>query len=265
MAADLHTAGTLEACRQNFAALERDAQGRHRARLSALRWWTESMHERLAGHFQRRLGLARFRECHGDLHCANVVQRDGELWAFDALEFDPALRWIDVASDLAFLTMDLQARDRADLRARALDGWLTVSGDFDALNVLALLRGLPGLRAGQGRPSRRAVNTYNHMQQADHARQRYLAAAARAAAPPRPALIVMTGLRDPARAGLPGNYWCASGPCACARTSSARGCMAWPQATSSGGSIYDQAGARAAPPTGRWRWQRPLCRQDSPR
>jgi hypothetical protein len=84
---------------------------------------------------QRRVG-GQVRECHGDLHCGNVVRWQDSLLAFDALEFDPALRWIDVASDLAFLTMDLATHGRDDLRRAVLQSWLETSGDFEAVALL---------------------------------------------------------------------------------------------------------------------------------
>ena len=52
-------------------------------------------------------GVRFIREGHGDLHCGNVVRWQGSLVAFDGLEFDPALRFIDVANDIAFLTVGL--------------------------------------------------------------------------------------------------------------------------------------------------------------
>jgi aminoglycoside phosphotransferase family enzyme len=75
------------------------------------------------------------RECHGDLHMASVVLLDGALMPFDCIEFDPALRWIDVMSDVAFLTMDLKAHGRGDLAFRCLDAWLQHSGDYPGLQV----------------------------------------------------------------------------------------------------------------------------------
>jgi aminoglycoside phosphotransferase family enzyme len=55
---------------------------------------------------------------------------------FDCIEFSDAFRWVDVASDLSFLLMDLQAHGRADLAARLLNGWLQHTGDFAALPAL---------------------------------------------------------------------------------------------------------------------------------
>lgn len=76
------------------------------------------------------------RECHGDLHLANVVLIEDDLTAFDCIEFDPALRWIDVMSDVAFFTMDLKAHGRIDLAFRFLDAYLQHSGDYAGTGVL---------------------------------------------------------------------------------------------------------------------------------
>lgn len=103
------------------------------AAVGDLQAWLETEVVRLAPRWQGRLADGWVRECHGDLHLRNAVvledaQPDGVV-AFDGLEFDPALRWIDVQSDLAFMTMDLQAHRRDDLAMRWLDAWLTVTGD----------------------------------------------------------------------------------------------------------------------------------------
>ena len=108
--------------------------------------------------FERRRAAGRVREGHGDLHLANAVVLGDDVTAFDCIEFDPGLRWIDVASDIAFLAMDLLAHGRQDLAYRFLDAWLAASGDHDALAVLryymayrALVRALVArIRAGQG-------------------------------------------------------------------------------------------------------------------
>ncbi len=76
------------------------------------------------------------RECHGDLHCGNVVRWHGALTPFDGIEFDPALRFIDVVSDIAFLSMDLAACGRADLRHALLNRWAEVLGDYEGLALL---------------------------------------------------------------------------------------------------------------------------------
>lgn len=83
---------------------------------------------------RRRAG--RVRECHGDLHLANVLQLDGEPAAFDALEFDDELRWIDVLDEAAFLAMDLMAHGERALAFRFLDAYLQHGGDHDGVPAL---------------------------------------------------------------------------------------------------------------------------------
>ena len=60
---------------------------------------------------ERRADDGRTRDVHGDLRADSVVF-DGEraTCIMDCIEFDPALRYCDTASDVAFLTMDLEAR-----------------------------------------------------------------------------------------------------------------------------------------------------------
>jgi aminoglycoside phosphotransferase family enzyme/predicted kinase len=55
-----------------------------------------------------RTRLGRVREGHGDLRCEHICMSE-EIDIFDCLEFDEKLRYCDVASDLAFLAMDLDA------------------------------------------------------------------------------------------------------------------------------------------------------------
>lgn len=126
--------------------------------IHALRTWAAEQARALAPIWRSRRASGAVREGHGDLHLANAVQVGDEVLAFDCIEFDPALRWIDVMSDLAFLTMDLQAHGRTDLAFRALDAYLQRSGEYAGLRVLrfyevyrALVRALvAGLRARGG-------------------------------------------------------------------------------------------------------------------
>lgn len=91
------------------------------------------------------------RECHGDLHLGNVALLEDEPTAFDAIDFEPQLRWIDVCSDVAFMFMDLLAHGRRDLAFDFVNAWLQASGDYDAVTTLryyatyrALVRALVG-------------------------------------------------------------------------------------------------------------------------
>ncbi|BEP55517.1 bifunctional aminoglycoside phosphotransferase/ATP-binding protein [Variovorax sp. V118] len=105
------------------------------SRLAALDTWMREQRQALRMAWIARLHSGAVRDCHGDLHMANVVLLEGQLVPFDCIEFDPVLRWIDVMSDTAFLTMDLKAHGRADLAFRFLDTWLQYSGDYPGLQV----------------------------------------------------------------------------------------------------------------------------------
>ena len=103
----------------------------------ALRAWLERQLDALGNFWDARLRGGHVREVHGDLHLRNVLLIDDAPQAFDGIDFDPALRWIEPMEDLAFLMMDLMAHGRAADAFRLLDGWLAITGDHAAL---------PGLR-----------------------------------------------------------------------------------------------------------------------
>jgi aminoglycoside phosphotransferase family enzyme/predicted kinase len=68
------------------------------------------------------------RECHGDLRAEHVIV-DGRVEVYDCIEFNPSLRQIDVAADLAFLVMDLTRLGRADLASRLVASYRDAGGD----------------------------------------------------------------------------------------------------------------------------------------
>ena len=67
-----------------------------------------------AAFFAKRVAENRIRECHGDIHSGNIFVAD-RIYIFDAIEFNERFRFCDVASDIAFLAMDLDFKERSDL------------------------------------------------------------------------------------------------------------------------------------------------------
>ncbi|MEO7937947.1 MAG: MMPL family transporter [Burkholderiaceae bacterium] len=126
-------------------------------RLAALRVWTETQHQALAGLMQQRLADGRVRECHGDLHLANMVLIDGRVRLFDCLEFNEELRWIDVANEIAFTYIDLRAHGQSGSANWFVDEVFSRNGDYSAACVLpfyavyrAMVRAkVDAVRAGQ--------------------------------------------------------------------------------------------------------------------
>jgi hypothetical protein len=166
------------------------------AALTALRDWTQREYRAGAGQFAQRHAAGCVRECHGDLHLGNIALLDGTATPFDCIEFNPALRWMDVASEVAFPTMDLEAHGRRDLAYVFLNAYLEHSGDYGGVAVLpfyfvyrAVVRAkISLLRAAQhgaeNEPGRRARAAY----------QRYLALAVAFTNSRRGAVIIMHGL-----------------------------------------------------------------------
>lgn len=107
--------------------------------------------------FLQRKHSGYVRECHGDLHLGNIAMFERKVCVFDALEFEPRLRWIDVMSEVAFLVMDLEKHGRQDLAYLFLNRYLELTGDYEGLRVFkfykvyrALVRAkVAGLRLAQ--------------------------------------------------------------------------------------------------------------------
>ncbi len=106
------------------------------AQLRRIEHWVQDQAKRLEPIFEQRKQQGNIRECHGDLHLGNITLFKDEITLFDCIEFNPSLRWIDVMSDVAFLTMDLQARDAPSLANHFLNAYLEITGDYEGLKVL---------------------------------------------------------------------------------------------------------------------------------
>nr|WP_218572787.1 bifunctional aminoglycoside phosphotransferase/ATP-binding protein [Pseudomonas sp. R-28-1W-6] len=104
--------------------------------VDALEAWTEASFARLEPLLAQRAGNGSIRECHGDIHLGNATLLDGQVVLFDCIEFNEPFRLIDIASDAAFLAMDLEDRGLKGLARRFVSAWLEHSGDYAALELL---------------------------------------------------------------------------------------------------------------------------------
>lgn len=101
--------------------------------------------------FQQRIDAGRIRDCHGDLYSANICLAD-KVYIYDCIEFNQRFRYCDVASDVAFLAMDLDFNELEDLSSYFIDTFIKASGDQGLLDMLnfykcyrAYVRGKIGL------------------------------------------------------------------------------------------------------------------------
>jgi len=155
------------------------------ARQAQLARWIDEEAETVLPLWRTRAAGGHVREGHGDLHLANLLTLEGEVMAFDAVEFDPALRCIDVVEDIAFTVMDLAAHGLPALAWRLLDGWLQHTGEYE---------GVPGLRLCLAyRALVRALACQLREPHCADAR-RYAAEALRWSAPAQPRLWITHGL-----------------------------------------------------------------------
>ena len=176
---------------ENFDQLQQLLQASgHQARLAHLRRWTEAEFTQLAPLILARKAAGRVRECHGDLHLANLVCIDSRVRMFDCIEFNDDLRWIDVASEIAFTYIDLLDHGRPGLANWFVNEVLSRNGDYDGAQLLrfyAVYRALVRAKVAAIRDS-----------QADGASQvdvlNYLALAEQLARPGPPRLVITHGL-----------------------------------------------------------------------
>ena len=108
--------------------------------LDALKAWTESSIERLWPLLEQRCQRGMVRECHGDLHLGNATLLNGRVVLFDCIEFNEPFRLIDIASDAAFLAMDLEDRGLIAQSRRFTNAWLEQTGDYESLPLLTLYK-----------------------------------------------------------------------------------------------------------------------------
>jgi len=97
--------------------------------------YTHSFLKKNAALFTKRVKEGRIKDCHGDLHAAHICFIDG-LCIFDCIEFNDRFRYIDVASEVAFLAMDLDFHRHRELSKHFADAYVKASGDKELLQLL---------------------------------------------------------------------------------------------------------------------------------
>lgn len=89
-----------------------------------------------ASTFDARVRQGQIKECHGDLHLQHIcVDRDA-ISVFDCIEFNERFRYGDVASDVAFLAMDLDYTGYPGLADAFVDAYVRASRDTGLQDVL---------------------------------------------------------------------------------------------------------------------------------
>jgi aminoglycoside phosphotransferase family enzyme len=86
--------------------------------------------------FKRRVAGGRIRDCHGDLHAAHICFCRNGICIYDCIEFNDRFRYCDVASEVAFLAMDLDHYGRKDLSDAFITAYVEKSHDEELRKLL---------------------------------------------------------------------------------------------------------------------------------
>jgi aminoglycoside phosphotransferase family enzyme len=123
--------------RENFVQTRRYVGGPITQEMfDAIEQWSHSFMQARRTLFGQRVSQGCIKDCHGDLHLQHICVEGEHIYIFDCIEFNERFRFGDVASDVAFLAMDLDFNGYADLARIFVDAYTAVSGDFTLSEVL---------------------------------------------------------------------------------------------------------------------------------
>jgi aminoglycoside phosphotransferase family enzyme/predicted kinase len=107
-----------------------------RETFETVRKWQLGILARNVDVFEQRQAQGHVRDGHGDLRLEHVYFEGEQPIVIDAIEFNDRFRIADVAADVAFLAMELEARSRSDLAAGFLASFARESDDYDLYAVV---------------------------------------------------------------------------------------------------------------------------------
>jgi uncharacterized protein len=123
-------------CEENFAQTEKYiGLTIFRAKYERIKGYTDNSIGSNARLFEKRVKENRIRDCHGDLHAAHVCFTDN-ICIYDCIEFNDRFRYSDVASEIAFLAMDLDRYQQAGLSRHLVNTYVGLSHDEELLKLL---------------------------------------------------------------------------------------------------------------------------------
>src|SRR4030043_993120 len=166
-------------CDENFAQTEKYiGLTTFRAKYERVRGYTDNFIKSNLGLFEKRVKEGRIRDCHGDLHAAHVCFTDdtrlparrtcspydfsrratsagepspgGQVCIYDCIEFNDRFRYGDVASEIAFLAMDLDRYRQAGLSRHLANTYVKLGHDEELLKLLSFYKSYRAYVRGKG-------------------------------------------------------------------------------------------------------------------
>ncbi|MFC1935005.1 hypothetical protein ACFLXZ_01670 [Chloroflexota bacterium] len=142
--ATISTFGSLDSIRgnaeENFTQTEKyTGQTITWSQHQHIKAYTEGFIRENAALFQKRVARNRIRDCHGDLHAAHICFSNG-ICIYDCIEFNNRFRYCDVASEIAFLAMDLDRYGHSDLSRHFVATYIEKSQDEELKALLGFYK-----------------------------------------------------------------------------------------------------------------------------
>ncbi len=104
---------------------------------NSIKEFTNRFYEERWSLFEKRIRDKRVKDCHGDLYSRNIcIIDESTIYIYDCIEFNERFRYSDVASDVAFLLMDLENYSRYDLSELFFDRYVYFSKDRDIGEII---------------------------------------------------------------------------------------------------------------------------------
>ncbi len=93
---------------ENFSLSERFVgKTISKAAYDAIKFYNYTFFREKSSLFEERIKRGLIKDCHGDLHIEHINLNPQDVCIYDCIEFNDRLRYIDIASDIGFLAMDL--------------------------------------------------------------------------------------------------------------------------------------------------------------
>jgi aminoglycoside phosphotransferase family enzyme/predicted kinase len=180
--------------RDNFRELEGLLNSSSHATLQALAEQSERQLDSLRSEIEQRRRVGFVRDCHGDLHLGNLIWWHSRVQLFDGIEFNDALRWIDVMNDLGFVLMDLEEHRQAGLANQLLNGYLSHTGDYRGLRLLRFFKVYRAMVRAKVAAMRASQQSASESEESAKAVADYLAYAVKEFRERKPILLITHGV-----------------------------------------------------------------------
>jgi aminoglycoside phosphotransferase family enzyme len=106
----------------------------------AIESWSLAFMTQNTALFEQRIAQGCIKDCHGDLHLQHICVEGEHIYIFDCIEFNERFRFGDVASDVAFLAMDLDFNGHPGLARAFVHAYTEASGDATLAQVLVFYK-----------------------------------------------------------------------------------------------------------------------------